>query len=210
MKNIYELLKDLGLEIPSDKKETFDKAFTDNYKTVAEVNKIQSKLDNLKSEKKTLQDQYDTDIAARDKDIEDFKKQLSEAGVDKGKIEELTNQLNTMQDTYNTSKTEYEKKLKDQQYEFLVREKVNGLKFTSNGAKKAFIEDVLAKNLQVENDKLLGFDDYVNAYKEEDAGAFVVEESNDPKDNDPKPSFATKTTKVEEPKAEEFINPVIW
>lgn len=40
MKNIYELLSAAGIELPEDKKADFDKAFAENYKTIAEVNKI--------------------------------------------------------------------------------------------------------------------------------------------------------------------------
>ena len=39
MKNIHELLKELGLEIPADKKADFDKAVGENYKTVEEFNR---------------------------------------------------------------------------------------------------------------------------------------------------------------------------
>ena len=45
MQNIHEILKAYGLEIPSDKKAEFDKAVIENYKTVAEVEKISDKLE---------------------------------------------------------------------------------------------------------------------------------------------------------------------
>ena len=45
MQNIHEILKGYGLEIPSDKKAEFDKAVIENYKTVAEVEKISDKLE---------------------------------------------------------------------------------------------------------------------------------------------------------------------
>lgn len=44
MKNIYDILKDFGLEIPEEKKADFDKAVIENYKTVAEVDKLKNKL----------------------------------------------------------------------------------------------------------------------------------------------------------------------
>ena len=44
MKNINEILKSYGVEIPSDKKEAFDKEVLENYKTVAEVEGIKNKL----------------------------------------------------------------------------------------------------------------------------------------------------------------------
>ena len=45
MVNSHELLKNIGIEIPEDKKTEFDKAITENYKTIAEVKKINDKLD---------------------------------------------------------------------------------------------------------------------------------------------------------------------
>lgn len=45
MVNIHEILKNIGIEIPEDKKTEFDKAVTENYKTIAEVKKINDKLD---------------------------------------------------------------------------------------------------------------------------------------------------------------------
>ena len=50
MKNIESILKDLGIEIPADKKDTFDKELKENYKTVSEVEKIKSKNDELTSQ----------------------------------------------------------------------------------------------------------------------------------------------------------------
>ena len=52
----------------------------------------------------------------------------------------------------------------------------SGLKFTSDSAKKAFLSDLKAKNLPLQDDgTLLGFDDYVASYKKTDPGAFAPE-----------------------------------
>ena len=39
MKNIYEILKDYGLEIPEEKKADFDKSWKENYRTKNEYDK---------------------------------------------------------------------------------------------------------------------------------------------------------------------------
>lgn len=49
MKNIYEILKDYGLEIPEDKKAEFDKAWKENYRTKAEYDKVVEQRDAHKS-----------------------------------------------------------------------------------------------------------------------------------------------------------------
>lgn len=49
----------------------------------------------------------------------------------------------------------------------------DALHFTSESAKKAFLSDLAAKKLPLQDDgKLLGFDDFVKSYKESDPGAF--------------------------------------
>lgn len=51
-----------------------------------------------------------------------------------------------------------------------------GLKFSSASAKKAFLADLKAKGLTLQDDgTLLGFDDYVASYKKNDPGAFAKE-----------------------------------
>lgn len=51
-----------------------------------------------------------------------------------------------------------------------------GIKFTSAGARKAFLDDLAKKNLPVQEDgTLLGFDDYVQTYKKNDPGTFAAE-----------------------------------
>ena len=51
---------------------------------------------------------------------------------------------------------------------------VSGLKFTSESAKKAFLADLTAKKLPLQDDgTLLGLDDFVASYKKTDPGAFA-------------------------------------
>lgn len=85
MVNIHEILKNIGIEIPEDKKTEFDKAITENYKTVAEVKKINDKLDiannDLIQTKGTLQ--------KMSTEFETFKKNSSSAEDFKTKYETL-------------------------------------------------------------------------------------------------------------------------
>lgn len=49
-----------------------------------------------------------------------------------------------------------------------------GIKFSSESAKKAFLADLTAKKLTLQDDgTLLGFDDFVKSYKKTDPGAFA-------------------------------------
>ena len=211
MKNIYEILKSYGIEIPQDKKEAFDKEVLENYKTVKEVDTLRNKLEAAESDKKAIEEKYNTDIAQRDTDLATLQEKLKNAGADADKLSNLQTDFDNLQQTYNTAKADYEKQLAKQAYDFAIRENVANLKFSSNSAKKAFIADITAKNLSMENGKILGFDDFVNAYKEQDAGAFVVDD--DTEAGKPKPTFSGKTTPTPDEPTPEHDNkdrPLIW
>ena len=211
MKNIYEILKSYGIEIPVDKKEAFDKEVLENYKTVKEVDTLRNKLEAAESDKKAIEEKYNTDIAQRDTDLATLQEKLKNAGADADKLSNLQTDFDNLQQTYNTAKADYEKQLAKQAYDFAIRENVANLKFSSNSAKKAFIADITAKNLSMENGKILGFDDFVNAYKEQDAGAFVVDD--DTEAGKPKPTFSGKTTPTPDeptPEQDNKDRPLIW
>ena len=191
MENILKILKDFGLEVPADKEKDLEKKVLENYKTVSEVEKIQNKLTDAEKKAADLQIQYDTDIKKRDTDLADLQEKLKAGEGNEETLKDLQEKLSALQTTYDTEKSEYQKKLADQEYEFLVREKANELKFSSNSAKKAFLSDALEKKLTVDNGKLLGFDDFVTGYKEADAGAFLADE---PQAEEPqKPHFSSKS-----------------
>lgn len=87
MKNIYDILKDFGLEVPEDKKADFDKAWKENYRTKADYDKIAGQRDEYKSSLDT--------VNAKLKEFD---------GVDvaelKGRIETLQGDLKKKDDEY--------------------------------------------------------------------------------------------------------------
>lgn len=198
MDNIFDIVKSFGIEIPSDKKEAFEKKVLENYKTVSEFNKLNDKFEQSKTEKDNLQNQYDTDIQKRDSDIKDLEKKLKDAGTDADKLATLQNDLTTLQTNYDNAKSDYEKQLAKQAYEFAVKEKVAELKFSSNSAKKAFIADAMNEEMKMKDGELQGFDAFLETYKKNDANAFASEDTPKPKDDDkPKPQFAGKSNPTE-------------
>lgn len=211
MVNIYEILSKLGVTIPETSKTAFEKEFFDNYKTVSEVENLQTKLSNANASISNWEKKYNDDLALRDNDLKSLKDQLDKANEnDKSAlVAELQRKLDTLTNNYATEKADYEKKLAKQQYEFLVKEQVNGLKFTSESAKRAFTSDVLSKELPVEGGKLLGFADYLANYKEQDGGAFVTEKA---PTEEPKPQFVSKSAKMEttETVNTEKTRPKLW
>lgn len=96
MKNIYEILKEIGVEVPEDKKSNFDEAMKANYKTVAEVEKITTARDNYKSQLETAQTALKEFDGVDVKDLQ-------------GKIEILNNDLKNKE-------TEYQNKIADMEF----------------------------------------------------------------------------------------------
>lgn len=205
MKNIYEILKNFEITVPEDKKKEFDNLILENYKTIKEVNNLQGKLENAEKERDTYKTKYDEDIQHRDADIKDLQTKLKNAGTDADKLKTLETDLATLQTNYDTAKTEYEKQLAQQAYEFAVKEKVSSLKFSSNSAKKAFIADAMNEGMKLKDGELQGFNEFLESYKKNDAGAFLTDTPAEPpkKDDKPKPSFSGKSTGLsKEPESE--------
>lgn len=61
------------------------------------------------------------------------------------------------------------------QSDFAAQSAASGVKFSSESAKKAFLADLKAKNLPLQEGKLLGFDDFLTDYRKSDPAAFVPE-----------------------------------
>lgn len=59
MKNIFEIMKDFGLELPEDKKKDFEKTVLENYKTVSDYEVQQEKLKTAEGKVTTLTESLD-------------------------------------------------------------------------------------------------------------------------------------------------------
>ena len=151
---------------------------------------------------------YDSDIAAkdseigtlnstiteRDTDLGNLKTQLEAAGADATKLQELTTNFTSLQGKYENDMKAYKEQLKKQAYEFAVREYANGKKFTSNAAKRDFVQSMIAKDLKMDKDTILGAEDFAATYSKDNADAFVVETPNPtPTPAQPKPEFVNPT-----------------
>lgn len=130
-------------------------------------------------------------ITQRDTDMTDLKSKLTAAQADAGKLTEVQNQLTAMQTKYDADKTAWESKTAQQAYEFMVREKANGLQFTSPAAKRDFIREANGKGFKVDGETLLGYEDFVTKYKAENPGAIT-----EPKPADPAPADPQKAPQI--------------
>ena len=151
------------------------------------------------TEKATLAEQIEAlngTISTRDEDLANLQKQLAEAGEDATKLAELNNSFTALQDKYDADIKGYQEKMQQQSYEFAVREFANTKNFTSNAAKRDFVNSMLKKQLAMEDGKILGREDFTEKYAEENADAFVVETPPEPT---PEPQPTPEPTPQPEP-----------
>lgn len=174
--------------------EVFEKLAKDNgakFTDLSEGNYVsKDKFENEVASKEGQITQLNDTIKARDKDLKDLKSQLKEAGNDTEKLTELETQLGNLQAQYKQDTENYKSQLSKQAYEFAVKDFASGKKFSSNAAKRDFISSMLAKELKMDGDKILGAEDFVTSYSTENADAFIVEKE-EPEPENPKPQFSS-------------------
>lgn len=161
-----EFLKNLGLT-----DEVIDSIMAENGKDIeAEKKKttsIQNKLDTANTELTTVKEQLataNTTIQSyKDMDIEGIKQSAEEW---KTKYEEDTKKL---QDD-----------LKAKDYDYAVKEYMNGFKFIDDEVKELVINKFKEKGFKHEEGKFLGADDFMKEYKEAHKSLFIPDEPQDP------------------------------
>lgn len=160
MQNIEAILTELGIEVPADKKENLTKKVAENYITKAEHEK---KLGKVETDRDTWKEKAETaettlkgfegvDLDTMQKELSDWKKKTEDAEKDaQAKLYE--------RDFADALKTEFE-----------------GIKFSSEAAKRAIMAEVKDAGLKLKDGKILGLNDLITQMKEKDASAFVDDE----------------------------------
>ena len=175
MKNIIDICKAVGVEIPADKLEEFNKAVNENYKTVAEHDKAIAKIT-------AERDKFKTDAENAAEALEKFK------DIDPDKMaEEIDKYKKAAEDSEKNFKAELEKR----DYNDAIDKLLDGIKFSSEAAKRAFKNDLVENPLQLRNGAVVGFDDVLKQAKEADPAAFVDEKTEQLEGN--KAKFTTES-----------------
>ena len=131
-------------------------------------------------------------ITQRDQDLASLQEKLTAAGGDAEKLAQVNNDFAALQKQYDKDTKAYQKQLKDQATKYAATEFANSLDFTSQAAKRDFVQALLARNLTVENDRLIGGTDFLEAWRAENSDAFrVAQPTPEP---EPKPQFVSPTT----------------
>lgn len=136
------------------------------------------------------------DYNARGIELDGVRQQLSDANdtiASYGSlddIEKLRTSVTDWKTKYETDTNELNNRLTAQAQAHAEDMATVGLKFSSAAARKAFLSDLHEAGLKLQDGKLLGFDDFVKAYKETDADAFAPDA---PADESDKPYFSGST-----------------
>ena len=152
-----EYLKELGLE-----DEIIDKVLAENGK---DIEREKGKAEAAKADAENLK----TQLADRDKDLEELKKNVGSADELKAK--------------YDKDTEAYKAQIAERDYSAAASAAITGanVKFSSKGAERAFRDELKAKGLTLKDGALEGFDDFLKAQREADPGAFASDK--------PTPSF---------------------
>ncbi len=157
MKNIETILTEAGIEITDEQKEAVNKGIAENYKT---VNEFTAKVTKLEGERDTYKTQYNDVKSSLGKfdgvDVDALKKQIEDANK---KAEEAEKTAAA--------------KLAQRDYDDAVKSSTADTKFSSAAAQRDFTAQLAARNLPLNDGKLLGFSDFLTQYKKDNPDAIV-------------------------------------
>lgn len=127
MKNIFELLKEFGFEVPEDKKKDFEKAVLENYKTVKDYEAQKEKLDAAEQK-----------ASSSETTINELKEGLKKfEGVD---VTGLQQKITDLETDLQTKETEFQQKLADRDFDDLLTESIHGAKGKNAKAIRALLD----------------------------------------------------------------------
>ena len=130
-------------------------------------------------------DQVQKVFAMNGAEMNDLKQQITTLTAERDTARNNLSDANKKLEGYDPEwKTKAEKAESDakaqvaaMQQDFAAQTAAAGVKFSSESAKRAFLSDLKAKKLPLQDGKLLGFEDYLKSYRESDPDAFAPEKA---------------------------------
>ena len=111
MKNIFEIMKEYGLEVPEDKKKDFEKAVLENYKTMTDYDNQAKKLDaaneTIKANDTAMKDLQGKLDGFKDVDVSGLNQRIKDLETEKANIQR-----------------DYDAKIADRDFNDLVKENI--------------------------------------------------------------------------------------
>lgn len=164
MKNIIDICKDFGIEIPAEKHAEFNKVVSENYKTIAEHEKKVNRLtDDLDAEKKRADTAEET--------LKGFE------GIDPTKVNE---EIGKWKKQAEEAQQNAQKQLEERDFNDALKTELESIQFTSGAAKKAVEAEIRAAGLKLKNGKILGLSDMIDQLRKDDASAFADDKNPPP------------------------------
>ncbi len=109
MKNIFDIMKEFGIEVPEDHKKDFEKAVLENYKTMADYEKQTEKLnkanDTIKADDAAMKDLQTKLDEYKDVDVSALNQRIADLETEKGNIE-----------------SDYQKKIAERDFNDLIKD----------------------------------------------------------------------------------------
>ena len=109
MKNIFDIMKEFGIEVPENHKKDFEKAVLENYKTMADYDKQTEKLtkanDTIKASDTAMKDLQTKLDEYKDVDVSALNQRITDLETEKGNIE-----------------SDYQKKLAESDFNDMIKE----------------------------------------------------------------------------------------
>ena len=127
MKNIFDLLKEYGVELPEDKKKDFEKALLENYKTIKDYDAQKEKLTAAEQKNATSE----TTINELKEDLKKFD------GKDVGALEQKITDLQT---ELSNKDQEYANKIADRDFNDLISGSIRAAKGRNAKAISALLD----------------------------------------------------------------------
>lgn len=127
MKNIFEIMKEYGLEVPEDKKKEFEKLVLENYKTVTDYDNQTKKLETAEAT-----------IKANDTAMDELKKQLE--GFKDVDVTALNQRITDLETEKATIKKEYEEQIADRDFNDILKDSIASVKGKNARAITALLE----------------------------------------------------------------------
>lgn len=114
MKNIFEIMKEYGLEVPEDKKKDFEKAVLENYKTMTDYDNQTKKLDaandTIKANDTAMKDLQTKLDGFKDVDVSGLNQRIKDLETEKANIQK-----------------DYDAKISDRDFNDLVKESISAV-----------------------------------------------------------------------------------
>lgn len=135
-----------------------------------DLKKLQKENENLTTDRDTWKEKAET----AEETLKGFE------GIDP---EQVQTELATWKKKAEDAEKDRDQKIYERDFADALKAELDGVKFTSEAAKKAVMADIKEAGLKLKDGKILGLNDLISQMKEKDASAFVDEEQQQAQQN---------------------------